>query len=350
MNTPLVESQHGHGGLGHFVKPTDWRYENLAPGDSAPFDWEKGFDIEEKLATALGIPGFKLPVEDQGQSSSCGGQAAEKYAEVLDALIKKKHTNKSAKFIYAQVFQPGGGSFGGDLMSLIKNQGVSREDVCASYIDGRPPTEQFMEQVNDITEDARKDAKGARSSNYAFIFDVSIDTLAQAVRDNNGIIIGIDGENNGTWLSAMPVAPQETKWRHWLYVGKAKLVDGKKCLVALNSWGYSVGIYGWQYITEDYILSGHVPLGMTMIFGVNRYSFKKDLHYGMTDADVLFLQRHLNKDPDTQVAQTGVGSPGNESYYFGSLTKAAVIRYQKKWGITPAIGYVGPITRGVLNQ
>lgn len=50
------------------------------------------------------------------------------------------------------------------------------------------------------------------------------------------------------------------------------------------------------------------------------------------------------------MAASGVGSAGNESSYFGALTKAAVIKFQKKYSITPAVGYVGAITRAKLNS
>ena len=38
--------------------------------------------------------------------------------------------------------------------------------------------------------------------------------------------------------------------------------------------------------------------------------------------------------------------PAGVAYgYFGNLTKAAVAAYQTSVGITPAVGYFGPITR-----
>ena len=68
-------------------------------------------------------------------------------------------------------------------------------------------------------------------------------------------------------------------------------------------------------------------------------SFDRDLTVGSTGADVAALQSALG-----MVLPTGV-TPG----YFGTLTKNAVIKFQTDNKITPAFGYVGPITRGVLN-
>lgn len=83
--------------------------------------------------------------------------------------------------------------------------------------------------------------------------------------------------------------------------------------------------------------------------GSYSYVFNNNLTMGSTGTDVKNLQRVLNSDADTMVAASGVGSPGNESSYFGALTRAAAIKFQKKYGITPAVGYVGAITRAKLN-
>ncbi|MEQ1845058.1 MAG: peptidoglycan-binding protein [Nitrospira sp.] len=53
---------------------------------------------------------------------------------------------------------------------------------------------------------------------------------------------------------------------------------------------------------------------------------------------------------DTRVASVGAGSPGFETSTFGPATKAAVMKFQTKYGISPAAGYVGAITRAKLNS
>lgn len=88
------------------------------------------------------------------------------------------------------------------------------------------------------------------------------------------------------------------------------------------------------------------------------FSFTMDLELGDTDPQVLQLQKVLNSDPDTTISATGVGSPGQESSYFGNLTKTAVIKFQNKYrdtvltpaGVTTGNGYVGLYTRTKLNQ
>lgn len=80
------------------------------------------------------------------------------------------------------------------------------------------------------------------------------------------------------------------------------------------------------------------------------YTFNTNLTVGSTGNDVKELQKFLNMSADTKVSASGAGSPGNESTYFGPATRAALAKFQVKYGITPAAGYFGPITRAKVNS
>jgi hypothetical protein len=87
-------------------------------------------------------------------------------------------------------------------------------------------------------------------------------------------------------------------------------------------------------------------------------SFTKYLQFKQTNADVKRLQIFLNSDPDTKIANTGAGSSGKETNYFGLLTFKAVIKFQEKyakdvlspWGFKKGTGYVGKTTLLKINE
>ncbi len=75
------------------------------------------------------------------------------------------------------------------------------------------------------------------------------------------------------------------------------------------------------------------------VLGASAFVFRKDLKKGMTDGDVKELQKRLTSEGLYKEDITG---------YFGVLTLKAVKDYQTKYNLPPT-GFVGPMTRGVLN-
>jgi hypothetical protein len=69
-----------------------------------------------------------------------------------------------------------------------------------------------------------------------------------------------------------------------------------------------------------------------------------DLKAGASSSEVKTLQIFLNSHGSV-IASSGVGSPGQESAYFGAKTKIALSRFQKAQAIIPASGIFGPLTR-----
>ena len=86
---------------------------------------------------------------------------------------------------------------------------------------------------------------------------------------------------------------------------------------------------------------------------VKKCQFNSDLYLGSTGLEVLALQKFLNDSPDTRIAESGIGSRGQETDYFGALTFNAVFAYQAKYaqeilaplGLTNPTGYWGEATR-----
>lgn len=78
-------------------------------------------------------------------------------------------------------------------------------------------------------------------------------------------------------------------------------------------------------------------------------SFTRNLTVGSSGMDVKTLQQFLNAI-GFKIANSGPGSPGNETNLFGSLTKAALAKWQASVGISPASGYFGPLTRAKITS
>ncbi len=167
--------------------------------------------------------------------------------------------------------------------------------------------------------------------------------------------MGVGGQNNGSWLSPFPLPPTKISWRHFLYGGKAKLIDGKKHIGFANSWGKSIGDNGWQWISEDYF---NVPNAIfsiwTLMFdSLIKHTFYIPMQNGQMNLEIVYLQKCLQslgifpKDQDT----TG---------YYGVITQAAVFEFQKRYVIKDAWSWlrvwtnmgrnVGPLTLPALNK
>ncbi len=108
--------------------------------------------------------------------------------------------------------------------------------------------------------------------------------------------------------------------------------------------GDEAGVFGEQ--TRRYLgCIGQYVNPSATVGGVN---ITKNLTIGMVDEEVRVLQKYLNAHGFT-VSETGSGSMGNETSMFGPKTMVAVIRFQRSKNITPAIGFVGPITRAAIQ-
>lgn len=75
---------------------------------------------------------------------------------------------------------------------------------------------------------------------------------------------------------------------------------------------------------------------------------------GATHAEVKVVQQILNSDADTRIAESGAGSPGKETNFFGPATRRAIQKFQEKYGIAKqgdsGYGTVGPKTRAKINE
>lgn len=303
-----------------------------------PFDWKKGFKCSW-------IPKAK----DQKISSACGGYAVSTLKEIKDP----EHAVKSPKFVYSQTHAPGGGTSVYALGNHLIKKGACSESLCSS----EPATEQNLTRSEDITSEMLNDGSKDLSIAYAQIKNLkSIDDVACALRDNDGIIIGIYGKNNNSWRTENPLPPNDKsdRWAHWVTGVEAKIINNKKTITFVNSWGQYTGFEGRQYINEEYFTSGNIWCAWTVTEKENvivpefKYFWSRTLKKGDSNTDVKALQKALKLEGYDQPI-TG---------YFGSITRANLIRLQEKYaseildpsGLTKGTGVCATFTRMFLNK
>ena len=96
-------------------------------------------------------------------------------------------------------------------------------------------------------------------------------------------------------------------------------------------------------------ISATTPTTLNPVSTTTVFTFTRNLKVGMTGVDVKQLQIFLNFQGFT-IAKSGAGSLGHETTLFGSLTKAALAKFQKANGIAPSVGYFGPMTRAFIQK
>lgn len=302
---------------GAIVLPLKPNEDYVLPRATTPFNWDIGYEV-------AGVKDFK--VKDQHQSFSCGGNSTAYYTQVLLDLVSEQ----SARFIYAFSYQaPNGGASYYSLGSTICTRGSCDESLAPSYHNGTTD-EDFM-RSKDFPPEAYTDGLTKLGLKYAKTEDNSIDTIASAIQEHGGVVLGIYGQNNNTWLTENPQPPISTKdrWCHWVFAYKAYMKNGKKTIRFINSWGDTIGDKGHQEVNENYFTSVY---GIYMAWSITpksviipKYKFSKPMVYGEKSKDVTYLQKRL--------AEEGYNQP--ITGYYGDITAKNVLNYQIKNHVAP---------------
>ena len=220
-------------------------------------DWDKGFDVEEQF-------GFEITQKDQDGSLSCVGQTTAGLGQVINFIQDGEKEEKSAKYIYEQIYLPSGGAYLDAGASVAVRTGFALEKDYSSYNNGLPPSEDFMRKAG-ITNELRAKAEKYESEKYFYIAANNIDEAAFAIQAHGAIILGATGSNPGWGTGDIrPPKAGETLWGH-AFLGKGfKKVSGMKKLKFQNSWG-SWGYQGDGWVGEDYFASGNMYTPIVLV-------------------------------------------------------------------------------------
>lgn len=254
------------------ISSKDYHYEDLIACGAidTQVDWEKGFDIEDTVA---------LKREHQNGSLSCVGQATSKIGEVLNYLETQELVDFSAKRIYSNIRLENGGSFTAHACQFVIDNGFLPESIDPSYDNGKPPTEDYIKQKKELTEEEKKLEKYYGALRYFYVDSMgsqSMENLAIAIKNHGGVLLGAGGSNEG-WGSAdvRPPRAGENIWHHLMFAIGYGIRNGRKYIKVLNSWGENYGDKGCNYIYEDYVTSGHLHRAVVL---VDKANIKENLY------------------------------------------------------------------------
>lgn len=227
------------------------------------FNWQEGFDVRDIIGP--------ITIKNQADNYSCGGQSGAVFLEVQRRLQGLKEGEISAKSIYAPIAYVGGGTTINMLEKQIGGNGGNLEKDVPSYdIYGKPLPEYMMTEKSWLTPEISIDAM-ARAGYIPYDIPENIDDVANAIKTYGAVIWQIRGQNNGTWTTAYPKPPSKTNknviWNHFMCCIGAKLVNGQKTIIALQSMGEGYGDKGVQNFQDNYFDSGHIVDAFTFVFG-----------------------------------------------------------------------------------
>jgi peptidoglycan hydrolase-like protein with peptidoglycan-binding domain len=89
-------------------------------------------------------------------------------------------------------------------------------------------------------------------------------------------------------------------------------------------------------------LQSQLGVAVTTTASADAYVFTRSLTIGAQGADVTALQNYL--------IAAGFSIPAGATGYFGTQTQAAVASWQSAQGVTPAVGYFGPLSQARYMQ
>ena len=264
MKKILVENIHHTGAipvhpllrkLNRWLRPSYSKHLRKRVG-YAPVDWTKPY------ASPIGS------IKNQQQSESCGGQAGSYWLTTERMIQGINEGDISAKSIYAPIACQGGGTTVSALENQLTIAGGNLEATVPSTAPDGTCTEAFMEDLSWKTVATDQDA--IKRAGYTIMsVAIDIDSIAEAIQNEGGVIWEIVGQNNGTWLSPYPQPPVNSKntWNHFMRgFGYQTGVNGQQ-IDCTQSWGISVGDGGIQHFLQNYIDSGYI---------VDVFTFVKD--------------------------------------------------------------------------
>lgn len=248
------------------IKLRDYRLELLASAPQLPDE----YSID-----------FKGQIKNQGQSSSCVAQALSYYAEVLNWKETGTWTSLSARYLYSKIYQPQGGAYINDGLSILQNEGIALDSDVLSTENGLPPSENYMRKGDDITPAENDTAKQFLIKKYLTWDNNNVEWYKQAIMQGSGCV-AISWGNNSVWSLADIILPSyrsQMVWQHCIYfMGWSEKKQAFKILNSWNGWGDNgEGWLPYSYVTNGYLTNPKTMVDAENTFYISQLSILKNL-------------------------------------------------------------------------
>ncbi len=239
------------------------------------------------------------------------------------------------------------------------------------YLNAETAYQSTLTQASTTLEEARAVFVKAISCN------VSYNSYLAANLINSNVVQNIDGMvNTDSYRTLAQIPWNLAAIRNWMDISNAHITILNTAKSGVNAATTPAGIVSamtlvnstsfntdpqtsmitniktWLRGVRDAYSTAQCPINLDKILAsttatsinLSGYVFNTNLTIGSTGPDVVALQQIL-------ISQGYLVMPSGVSLgYFGNLTKDAVIKYQTAKGISPASGFVGPITRASLTS
>lgn len=304
-------------------KALDYLHEEIA-GDVAPVYKQGLLNLNQ------------YPDENQNYTSSC-------VAHGCTLASTKGSPRLSKMFLYRNRANfPNEGMWLQNAGDILKNSGSCLYETLPNV-----NTEILANNIA-ISDAAKQEAANNKVTSYVQIADPTIDKIASVINQGKPVAIIIYASFK-EWSKAYPSLEDNPPMaiapiRHCIGVVDAFIDNGIKFLKIQDSaWFGGINV---RYLSEDFIKARcYGAIYFTTLLPAPSpkpdHIFNIDMRQGDSSAEVVFLQKRFMYEGFFPAIQTPTG-------YFGGITLKAVMDYQKAHGL-PWFGFVGPMTRQVLN-
>jgi len=275
-------------------------------------------------------------LRNQDGSGSCVAQTVAKMLGICHYLNKGYFPTLSASYVYQKRSNKGTeGMMGVDAWEIARKYG--------SILEENMPSQNLSEiKINEVELKPVYEHIGQAFavSNYVQLTP-NIEEIASVIQKTSKPVMVWFSFDYDEWTDIPTIKRNWGKYNHSVTAVDYTLYKGKKALIIEDSWGSwssDLGKKGQRIITEDFM-----PRCWFAAYPINFKYEEQKTDKPKFDGSVKSLQDILKYEGffPKNVESTGV---------FGSITRTALIKFQQKYNIEPALGNFGPITKQKLSE